>query len=145
MSSSGTTTSRSSSRKPASTSSIGLPPETKRPISSSGPSGRRERDALKRLGDEALEPLDREREVRAALRARDSVHFVEDQEADAPEDLRAREVSIKKSDSGVVIRMSGGVRSTKPRLLQARVARSDCHRELEPMPASGPRRLRSTS
>src|SRR6185437_12653938 len=44
-------------------------------------------DPLDRLLDEAVETLDRERQVGAALRAGDSVHLVEDQSVDAAEDL----------------------------------------------------------
>ena len=43
-------------------------------------------DALDRLADEPVEPLDREREVRAALGARNGMHLVEDQR---PDRLRA--------------------------------------------------------
>ncbi len=42
------------------------------------PLGGRETDALHRPADEALEPLEAEREVGAALRARDGVHLVDD-------------------------------------------------------------------
>ena len=48
---------------------------------------RRERDPLERLPGQALEPLERERHVRAALRAGDRVHLVEDHRADAAERL----------------------------------------------------------
>ena len=48
-------------------------------------------DALERLLDEPLQPLHRQRQVRAALRARDGVHLVEDQRPDSPQVLaRAR-------------------------------------------------------
>ena len=46
--------------------------------------------------------------VRAPFRPRDRVHLVDDHRLDRPQRLRACEVSIRKSDSGVVIRMSGG-------------------------------------
>ena len=46
------------------------------------PLRRREADALERRVDEALEPLERERQVRAALRAGDRVHLVEDHRLD---------------------------------------------------------------
>ena len=45
------------------------------------PLRRRESDALERLVDELLQPLDREREMRTALRSGDGVHLVEDQRA----------------------------------------------------------------
>ncbi len=44
----------------------------------------RKADALERLLDQTLEPFDRKREMRAALRARDRVHLVDDQRVDAP-------------------------------------------------------------
>ncbi len=66
-SSTGTMTSMSSSlRVPASTSSIGRPPATKRPISSSGRWVRAQGDALERGIDEPLETLDGQGEMRAA-------------------------------------------------------------------------------
>ena len=91
MSSTGTTTSRSSSlRVPASTSSIGRPPETKRPISSSGRCVAESPMRWNGASTSALEPLDREREVRAALRAGDRVHLVEDQRLDPAQRLARR-------------------------------------------------------
>ena len=51
------------------------------------PLGRREADALNRLGGEALQPLEAEREVGAALGTGDGVHLVHDHEADGPERL----------------------------------------------------------
>ena len=54
--------------------------------------------------------------MRAALRAGDGVHLVDDHRLDAAQQLpRACEVSSRKSDSGVVIRMSGGSRSIAAR------------------------------
>src|SRR5439155_25551935 len=47
-----------------------------------GPLRRRQRDALQRLRDEPFEPLDRKREMRAALRSGDRVHLVEDERVD---------------------------------------------------------------
>ncbi len=46
------------------------------------PLRRREADPLELLGGQALETLDGEREVSAALRAGDGVHLVEDQRLD---------------------------------------------------------------
>ena len=43
----------------------------------------------KRLLDEPLEPLERERQVRAALRAGDGVHLVDDHRLDARAASRA--------------------------------------------------------
>ncbi len=51
------------------------------------PLGRREPDPLERVAREALEPLDAQRQVRAALRPGDGVHLVEDQRVDAGERL----------------------------------------------------------
>jgi hypothetical protein len=45
---------------------------------------RRETDALEGLVHETLEPLDRQRQVRPALRARDRMHLVEDERLDPP-------------------------------------------------------------
>ena len=88
MSSTGTTTSRSSSlRVPASTSVIGRSPLTNRPISSSG---RWVADRpIRWIGVSAdrLQALDADRHVRAALRAGDGVHLVEDQRLDAAQRL----------------------------------------------------------
>ena len=75
----------------------------------------READALERLLDELLEALEREREVRAALRPGDRVHLVEDHVSIPRSVSRACEVRSRKSDSGVVMRMSGGVRSIRRR------------------------------
>ncbi len=84
MSSTGTTISRSSSfERPASTSSISRPPDTKRPISSSGRWVAEQADSLQRLLDQPLEPLDRDGEVRAALRPGHGVNLVEDEGLDA--------------------------------------------------------------
>ena len=55
------------------------------------PLGRREADALHRLGGEALQPLEDEREVGAPLATSDGVHLVHDHEADVRSVSRARE------------------------------------------------------
>ena len=90
MSSTGTTTRRSSSlRVPASTSRIGRAPDTKRPISSSGRWVAERPIALDRVADQAVQTLDRQRQVCAALRPCDRVHLVEDQRADGAEHLAA--------------------------------------------------------
>ncbi len=75
---------------PASTSSIGRPPETNRADLLERPLGRREPDPLDPVLDEPLEPLDREREMDTALGAGDRVHLVEDQRLDAPQRSRGR-------------------------------------------------------
>ena len=77
-------------RVPASTSSIGRPPETNRPISSSGRCVAE--SPIRWIGSSTSrsQPLDRERQVRAALRAGDGVHLVEDQRLDAAQRLARR-------------------------------------------------------
>ena len=91
MSSTGTTTCRSSCfATPASTSSIGRAAGDEAADLLERPLRRRERRcAGTAFADEPLEPLDREREVRAALRARDRVHLVDDQRVDACAAARA--------------------------------------------------------
>ena len=113
MSSTGTTTSRSSSlRVPASTSVISRPvPATKRPISASGRCVADRPIRCIGCSSERFEALERERQVRAALRAGDGMHLVEDQRLDAAEHLPSLRRQQENSDSGVVIRMSGGLRS----------------------------------
>ena len=103
------------------------------------PLRRREADALERLLDEPLEPLERERQVRAALRAGDGVHLVEDH-ASRPSrsSSRACEVSSRKSDSGVVIRMSGGSRSIRRRSFCGVSPVRTATRSCEPQPGERP-------
>ena len=82
-SSTGTTTSRSSSlRVPASTSWIGRSPETKRPISSSGRWVAERPIRCDGSLEQRVEPLQRERQVGAALGAGDGVHLVDDHRLD---------------------------------------------------------------
>ena len=52
--------------------------------------GRRQADALQRLLDQPLEPLDREREMRAPLRAGNGVYLVQDQRLDRRSGSRGR-------------------------------------------------------
>ena len=122
MSSTGTMTSMSSAlRVPASTMVTGRGP--RRAVVAAEEAGDlleralggREADALRRaLGCELLEPLEGEREVRAALGGGDGVDLVDDHRLDASARVsRACDVSIRYSDSGVVIRMSGGVRDER--------------------------------
>ena len=66
------------------------PPETNLPISSSGRWVAESPIRWIGVVDETLQPLDRQREVRSALRARDSVHLVEDQRLDVPQRLACR-------------------------------------------------------
>ena len=80
------------------------------------PLGRGEPDALDRpIADEPLQPFEREREMRAALCAGDGMHLVDESPCRPSAATRARDVSIRKSDSGVVIRMSGATRSIAAR------------------------------
>ena len=132
MSSTGTTTSRSSClRWPASTSRIGRPPETNLPISSSG-----------RCVAESADPLQRARSTRRSSRSTESARcaprFVPATACTSSRISvrtersvsRACEVSSRKSDSGVVIRTSGGCRSIRGALALRRVAGADADGEL---------------
>ena len=126
MSSTGTTTCRSSSfATPASTSWIGRAPETKRPISSSGRCVAERPMRCTGVLDEPVEALDAQREVRAALRARDRVHLVEDQRADAAQHLarlrREQEIErLGRRDQDVRV-----LAEHRLALLLRRVARAD--------------------
>ena len=83
-------------RVPASTSVIGAPAGDELADLLERPLRRREADALRRLLAERLEALDADRHVRAALRAGDGMHLVEDQRLDARAAIsRACEVSIR--------------------------------------------------
>ena len=90
---------------------------------------RREPDALERCVDEPLEPLQGEREMRAALRPRHGVHLVEDHRLDAAERLprlrgQKQEQRLGRGDQDV------GRRPQHPAaLFGGRVARP--HRDLE--------------
>ena len=65
-----------------------------------------------------LEPLERQRQVRAALAGDERVDLVDDDRVDASPAARARcDVSSRNSDSGVVIRMSAGSRRKRARSL----------------------------
>ena len=87
-SSTGTTTSRSSSlRVPASTSRIGRSPETKRPISSSGRCVAERPIRCAGSLEQRVEPLQRQRQMRAALGAGDGVNLVDDHRLDPAQRL----------------------------------------------------------
>ncbi len=58
---------------------------------------------------------------------------------------RACEVSMRKSDSGVVMRMSGGFLSMAARSRAGVSPVRTATVSSDPIPASGPRRFRSTS
>ena len=106
---------------------------------------RREPDPLERPVDEPREPFERERQVRAALRPRDRVHLVEDHRVDRREHrLRLRgedEVERLGRRDEDVRRVALHPRPLGLRRVPVRTATES----FEPMPASGPRRLRSTS
>ena len=91
---------------------------------------RREADALEGPLDDALEPLEREREVRAALRARDRMHLVEDHRLHGSEQLAAARGEEQEERLGG---RDQDVRRCAQHLLALalrRVARADADREL---------------
>ena len=147
MSSTGTTTSRSSSlRVPASTSWIGRPPETKRPISSSGRCVAERPMRWTGRSSSASSRSTREREVGAALRAGDRVHLVEDQRLDAAQRLarlrgqhQVERLGRRDQDVGRLLAAARAAPSAACRRCARRRGASDSS------PASGPRRLRSMS
>ena len=116
----------------------------------------RERDALRIALAEIGQPLEREREVRAALGGGDRVHLVDDHRLDAGQHLaRARREhqvqALGRRDQDV-----GRRAQHAPALLGRRVAGAHGHARraaarrraaaaVARMPASGARRLRSTS
>ena len=108
---------------------------------------RRQPDALRRRGRRPArgEPLERQRQVRAALGRGDRVDLVDDHRLDAGQDLARAAVSIRYSDSGVVMRMSGGLRRIAARSrCGVSPVRTPTVRSA-PIPRSGARRLRSMS
>ena len=100
---------------------------------------RAEADALRRRGRPAAarEPLERERQVRAALRRRRRRGSRRRSPPRRRVSIsRACEVSIRYSDSGVVMRMSGGVRAHRRALASAACRRCGSRRSRSaPMPA----------
>ena len=92
---------------------------------------RREADALERpVAEQLLQPLDREREVRAALRPGDGVHLVEDERVDGAEQLtrlrrQQEEERLRSRDQDV-----GRVAQHRRALLLRRVAGADGDAEL---------------
>ena len=83
--------------------------------------------------------------MRAALRPRDCVHLVEDHGLDPAQGLARLRGEEGKSDSGVVMRMSGGVRSMRLRSSAGVSPVRTPTESSERRPASGLRRLRSMS
>ena len=77
------------------------------------PLGGRQADAVRAGVAQRLEPLEREREVRAALVARDRVDLVDDDRLDRAQRARGPSslVTSRYSDSGVVTTKLGGLRS----------------------------------
>ena len=130
MSSSATTTSRSSSLRDAGVDELDRPAAgDEAPDLLERPLGGREPDALERLVGDALEPLEREREMRAALRAGDGVHLVDDHRLDPAQHLAALRGEEEIERLGVVIRMSGGVAQHLAALALIGVARADADRQ----------------
>ena len=133
MSSTGTTTSRSSGlRCPASTIVTGRSPPRKRAISSSG---RCVADSPIRCGSVAVIADSRSSEsARCEPRLVPATAWISSMITVSTElsTSRAPEVSIRYSDSGVVIRMSGGLRRIAARWRLRRVAASqrDRHRRI---------------
>ena len=132
MSSTGTTTCRSSSlRTPASTSRISRPePATNRPISSSG---RCVADRPTRWNGDSTRRSSRSSEsARCAPRLEPATACTSSRiTVSIPRSVsRACDVRSRKSDSGVVMRMSGGVRSIRRRSSGGRVAGAHRHPEL---------------
>ena len=96
--------------------------------------------------DERVEPLEGERQVRAALRPGDGVHLVEDQRLDRPQHLAGlrgehQEERLGRRDEDVrrLAQHRARAPSAACRPCGRRRAAPSCS------PASGPRRLRSTS
>ena len=98
------------------------------------PLRRRKPDPLDRPVGEPLEPLDREREVGAALRAGDRVHLVEDQRLDAAEALARRRGQHQEERLGRRDQDVGRLLHELAALLRRRVAGADADAEprLEP-------------
>ena len=157
MSSTGTMISRSSSlRAPASTISTSRPvPPRKAPMADERPLRRRQADSLRVAIGQVAEPLEREREVRSALRPGDRMDLVDDHVLDAAEDLArlAGQQQVERLGGGdedvgrvrtSARRASAGV---SPVRLPTLISGTDCPRfsAVRRMPASGVRRLRSTS
>jgi len=98
------------------------------------PLRRRQPDPLRRLCRERLEALDREREMRAALRSRDRVHLVQDQRVDAAQQLacarREQEEQRLRSGDQDVRRLTEHGRA----LLLRRVAGADGNAQLRAEP-----------
>ena len=106
---------------------------------------RRQADPLDVAAGGLREPLERQRQVRAALGRGDRVDLVDDAPPAPANSSWARPVSIRYSDSGVVIRMSGGWRSIAWRSrCGVSPVRTATFRSA-PIPRSGARRLRSMS
>ena len=125
---------------------IGRLPETKRPISASGRWVADRPMRCERLRRQPLEPLDRERQMGAALRAGDRVHLVEDQRLDRPERLaggggehEVERLGRRDQDVGRLLDERGAARGCRVSPVRTPT------RSLDSSPASGPRRLRSMS
>ena len=148
MSSTGTTTCEVELLADARVDELDLPPGARDEPADllERPLRRREADALERHFDEALEPLQREREVRAALRPRDRVDLVEDHGLDTAQRLarlrgEEQEERLGRRDEDV------RRRAQHPRGAPLPACRpcAPPTRSFDPSPASGLRRLRSMS
>ena len=147
MSSTGTTTSRSSSlRVPASTSWIGAAARDEAADLLERPLRRREADPLRRPLEQRVEPLERQRQVRAALGAGDGVHLVDDHRLDPAQRLarlrgEQQEERLGRRDQDVrrLLDAARAAPSAVVSPVRTPTRRSDLS------PASGPRRFRSTS
>ena len=93
---------------------------------------RREADPLRRLRRERLEPLDREREMGAALRAGDRVHLVEDQRVDAAQQLACARGEQQEERLGRGDQDVRRLAEHRRALLLRGVARADGDAELRP-------------
>jgi hypothetical protein len=82
--------------------------------------------------EQLVEPLQRQRQVRAALGAGHGVHLVDDHRLDAAQRLAGAEVSTRNSDSGVVMKTSGGT------LLKRRRSSAGVSPDRMPTAMSGP-------
>ena len=117
---------------------------------------RRQADALRRGLEHRIQPLERHRQVRAALGRRHRVDLVDDHGLDAREGLARRAGQHQVQRLGRRDQDVGGLALQQPPVAARRVTRAHAHRDdghlgaraacaVCVMPTSGERRLRSTS
>ena len=94
------------------------------------PHGRRQPDALHRSHRQFVEPLERQCEVRAPLRARERVDLVDDDRLDAAQGLARRRREHEEERLGRRDEDLGRVRDQPAPLGRRRVARADPDRDL---------------